>query len=565
MKNTPNDSRNIVIEQNKRFSESCIWKLQREYFEKSGINAWVNQVPFYITSNPFIAHCYAKLIINFIRDYLRQKPEAKNAPFYILELGTGSGRFSYYLVKALEAFCEAYGLQDISICYVMSDFTKNNIQYYETHPALLPYIEKGWIDFALFDMETKRPITLLRKNIALNQESLVNPLTVVANYIFDTVSHDAFAVHEGKLYELLLNTSTPEQNMVHNSPASMEQLTTSYSVKEVKHPFYNDPDLDNILESYKTTLSSSSFLLPIGSIRAINLLKKLSNDQLFIISSDKGYSTTDALDHLGHPSLSFHGSFSLMVNFHAIATYFKSTGGDYFLQTSRRGIKTSVFCYGFQLQNMPETTMAIQEHVEDFAPTDYFTLHRRMSDTFQTCDLDTIAAHLQLAKWDPHIYLKLSNHIISLIEKADKTTIEFMASNMHKIAANYYYMPKSECILFEIAVFFHAIKRYAEALKYYQQASQFIGEQFSLFYNMALCQQSLGMTEDALKNFKEAARLDPQSKEAADWISHLEGTGEGGGVILSPKHPSPAAFGVDLSHKGRGKCMVAKLLSPLPL
>ena len=104
-------------------------------------------------------------------------------------------------------------MQGIQICYVMSDFTKNNIKYYETHPALKPYIEKGLIDFAIYDMETERPITLIKKNIRLSPETVTNPLIVFANYIFDTVSHDSFAVHENKLYELLLTLHTDETNM----------------------------------------------------------------------------------------------------------------------------------------------------------------------------------------------------------------------------------------------------------------------------------------------------------------------------------------------------------------
>jgi len=61
-------SKNIIIEQNKALSESAIWEMQRQYFHKEGIHAWVNQVPFYITSNPFIANVYARIVLGFIRD-----------------------------------------------------------------------------------------------------------------------------------------------------------------------------------------------------------------------------------------------------------------------------------------------------------------------------------------------------------------------------------------------------------------------------------------------------------------------------------------------------------------
>lgn len=514
--------RKIVIEQHKRFSQSALWRMQREYFDQEGINAWVNQVPFYITSNPFIAKCYSKLVLSFIRDWTKKHPDAKNHPFYIMELGTGSGRFSYYVLKTLDEMMKELGMEDISICYVMSDFTKNNIKYYETHPALKPYLERGMVDFALFDMETERPITLVNKNIKLGPDVLVNPLTLFANYIFDTVSHDSFAVHEGKLYELLLSLSTEENNMKDNRPMDMEKISVDYNVKEIRSNYYGDQHLDSILDIYKNNLRETSFLFPIGSFNAIKFLKKLANDKLLIISTDKGYDSLSQLDNLGHPSISFHGSFSMMVNFHALGEYFKNSGGDAFLQTPRKGIKTAVFFSGMNLADMPETKMAVDDNVEGFSPGDYFTLHRRMSDSFNECSLDTISAHMHLTGWDPHIYLKLTNRVTSLVDETDRETLDFMAHNMAKMAANYYYMPKSECILFEIGVFFHAIKNYVEALNYYQQALPFVGEQFGLFYNMALCQHHLDKNEDALISFKKALELDPDSKETQEWIGHIE-------------------------------------------
>lgn len=289
--------------------------------------------------------------------------------------------------------------------------------------------------------------------------------------------------------------------------------------------YYNDPHLDSILEGYKTSLKETSFLFPIGSFNALKFLKKLSNDRLLVISTDKGYSTVDQLDHLGHPSISFHGSFSMMVNFHAMAEYFKNTGGDALLQTSRKGIKTSVFSSGLKLKELPETRVKINERVEGFSPSDYFTLHRRISDSFNECSLETIAAHMQLAGWDPHIYLKLSNRVTALIaEEMDTETIQFMAHNMPRMAENYYHMPKSECILFEIGVFFHAIKNFDEALNYYLQALPYVGEQFGLFYNMALCRHHIGEQEEALASFKKALVLDPESKEAQEWVAHIEKT-----------------------------------------
>lgn len=512
----------VLLEENKRLSESCLWRIQREYFDQQGIHAWVNQVPFYITTNPFIAHSYAQVIFNFIRDWLVQHPEAKAHPFYILELGTGSGRFSFYFLKTLISLLDTYQLTDIRFCYVMSDVTRTNIKYYESHHALQPYIEKGLIDFAIYNMEVEKPITLLRQNIHLDQKVLQNPLSVVANYIFDTVSHDAFAVHEKKIYELMYSVKTDTSNLKDNRPVNLEKLQTEYRLREITTDYYPDPALNKVLELYKKEIKQSAFPVPIGSIHAINYLSKLANNKLFIVASDKGYTSIKSLDHHGDSSLSFHSCFSLMVNFHLIAEFFKNSGGDCFLQSPRKGLKTAVFCMGIKLNELPQTRWAVQEYIEGFSPADYFTVHRRVSDSFQECNLDMIASYMQLARWDPHMYLKIKSRVISLVNEAEPDVIEFMSQHMAVLASNFYQMPQVECILFEIAVFFHAIKNYAEALRYYEQSLPYVGEQFSLRYNIALCQQHVGKKQEALANFKRALELNKDSKETVEWISYLE-------------------------------------------
>ena len=53
-------------------------------------------------------------------------------------------------------------------------------------------------------------------------------------------------------------------------------------------------------------------------------------------------------------------------------------------------------------------------------------------------------------------------------------------------------------------------------------AQPFVGEQFGLYYNMALCQHHLTRNAAALENFKRAFALDNTSKETEEWISFLE-------------------------------------------
>ena len=73
----------VLIEDRMRLSQSLIWQAQRDYYQQQGELAWAEQVPFNVTSNPFIANAYANLIVALIRDWIVQHPEAFENPFYI--------------------------------------------------------------------------------------------------------------------------------------------------------------------------------------------------------------------------------------------------------------------------------------------------------------------------------------------------------------------------------------------------------------------------------------------------------------------------------------------------
>lgn len=54
MSDDKNNKNQVVIEEKIRFSQSMMWKDQKKYYDSKGIEAWNEDVPFYITSNPFI-------------------------------------------------------------------------------------------------------------------------------------------------------------------------------------------------------------------------------------------------------------------------------------------------------------------------------------------------------------------------------------------------------------------------------------------------------------------------------------------------------------------------------
>ena len=123
---------------------------------------------------------------------------------------------------------------------------------------------------------------------------------------------------------------------------------------EIGEHYYDDEDFNAVVNSYNNLLTDSHILIPIAGLRTIRNLKKLSGGKMLLLSTDKGYTHLEEMDHLDHPHLAFHGSFSMMVNFHAIAKYFEQCGGKALLQSLRTGIKTAAFVSGIDLNEYPE-------------------------------------------------------------------------------------------------------------------------------------------------------------------------------------------------------------------
>ena len=515
----------LVLEKSKRFSESLLWALQKEYFDSQGVNAWVGAVPFYITTNPVMANAYAHVTLRYIQDHIRQNKYDPSEPFYIIELATGSGKFSFFMMKRLFELQETLGMNHIKIHYVMTDFTHSNLKFWKEQPNLAPFLEAGKLDFALFDLESSKTLELIRAKKTLGNGDIKNPLTVYANYTFDTVSHDAFHVKKGHIQEALVRTTTSRNNLVKRKLVDMEKLETSFEYQGMRNSRYKDERLNAVLNIYQTLLQHSTFLVPIGGIRSVNSLSDICNNRFMVISTDKGYTFPFELEGLSDPRVVFHGSFSMMVNFHALGEYFKQCQGDCFHQSKRSGIKTSVFLGGGKLTDLPETTGAINAYIEEFSPADFFIFHSQIRDNkFDTTDLELLLAHMNLCRWDPHIFRLIRGKINDRINEKEIDPIirEGLIEGMTKVAANFYYMPNNQDTMFEIGIFFHILRNYQQALYYYQHSTRYFGPQFSVIYNIALCQYNLSEFNQALESFKQAQDLNQESIETKEWIERIE-------------------------------------------
>lgn len=507
----------VIIEENVPFSKSRLWEAQRAYYDVQGIDAWIEEVPFYVTSNPVIANSYADIIIRFIQDIINKQPEARKEPFYIVEIGSGPGQFSFYTLKRMQALQKTLNL-DVSIRYVMTDFTEKNLEFWQKHPALMPFIEAGMLDFARFDIEHDSDIHLLQSGQVLTPGSLSNPIAMIANYLFDSVVADVFRVHDGELHASLVNLSTQKKNVVGDSPVDWEQVDITYTDQTINSGYYEDHNIDQVLLNYRNVLQDTYFHFPVGAMAGIKRMMALSNQKMLLLSSDKGYVSENELEDLAYPELAFHGSFSLMVNYHAIAEYFKQLGGDAYLQQPFDGFATGVFVVGLSLDDMPKTQVVVRQQVNGFCPGHYFCMYEHMEKTCQTAELPALASFLTLSCWDPGIFDMFSERISEIADDSDQDVVDYLSSNLAQVAANFYFVPGSNDVLFDIGVYFHELELYVDAIKYFKQSIQFFPDNYEVFFNLGYCHYELNEFDVARGYFERALLCDPGSHETKEWL-----------------------------------------------
>ena len=208
-------------------------------------------------------------------------------PLYIVELGAGSGKFSFYMLQALNAMQDVCDFPLSKIVYVMTDFTESNFKFWKDHPGLAPFIESGQLDIAIFDAVNDTSITLHHSKVTIAPGTVKNPLCVVANYLFDTLCHDIFQVEQMKLKEGLISVGSKRAEEPDPlDPEIIKRFDNHFKYDEIDDDYYATEDSDaphfrRILHWYRDHFGSSptgaSILLPIGALRAMRRLTAFSD------------------------------------------------------------------------------------------------------------------------------------------------------------------------------------------------------------------------------------------------------------------------------------------------
>jgi tetratricopeptide (TPR) repeat protein len=303
-----------------------------------------------------------------------------------------------------------------------------------------------------------------------------------------------------------LSASKPVADL--DDPALLAGLTVAYTGRPAPAAYYDDCELEGILEGYARGREEATILFPCTAIRCLRRLAELGGGGLLVLTAD--YGNTGAEGERRGRGLALHGGgcFSLPVNYHAIAEWVLVRGGQV-LKTAHRHTHLAVAAFLLGEGPYAETRLAYDLVVERAGPDDFFTLGRGLQAAPMKLGLAQLLSLLRLSHWDPRVLQDLLTALWSHVEAAPE---DMQAEVVHAVVRawdNHYPMGETFDLAFELGLLAHAHGGHREALELFAASVRLHGDDPRARWKMALCHWAEGEAEAALRCFADAARLDP--------------------------------------------------------
>lgn len=501
------------------FSKSPLWELQRRYFSEAGVAAWSSgEVPHYVTSNPQMAAAYARFLFAFMLEFQSKYPNASN--FYIVELGTGSGRFSYHMLKALQKLTENHLGKAPDFVYVMTDFVAENLHFWEEHPRFQPYFDAGKLDYASFDAEHDEEIYLRKSRKHLGPGDVKQPLLVIANYFFDSLSHELFHFSNGVIQHCLLKLNNYDASAGLEAGEALKQIELEYDYKSVKKPPFSDRTYLDILKIYQQNLDNSHVLFPVVGMTCIERLKKISEHGLLLLTADKAYHAIEDLDFLRAPTLSKHGSFSLTTNYHALKMHCQLSGGvALFPNRLSHHLPVGCLLYVEQAEDYKHSIRHFGVNFNEFSPDDFFTIKKHIEQQIDQLSIRDLFSYLRLSGYDARLFQQVAGRFQDLIKRFSENERFALLQLVANVWDGYFPIAETADLAFQIAILLFNLHFFEEAISFIELSEKIYGKTEKSMYVKALCFHSMNETELSEQQMNELLAHYPDSEIANEYLS----------------------------------------------
>jgi len=533
-----------LIEDKARLSESHIFELLREFYLELGIKAFQKStlVPTFLTSNNFIARQYARLILGTLHDILHGDVVEVNRsePVYIMELGAGSAKLSYLILRYLFEWEDQWPSSPLQVPFkfIITDLVESNVEYCRNHRCFAEFIQKGVCDFAILDAEYDHSITLLGPPGSAKQKPIRffnNPVIFVANYFFDSLPHDAFRMQSGVLEECLLTMKSEnswEPDLRDYNLFKRCNLSWHYQLAIPETRYTGRlKDLGEILEWYALTFgeenTDASFHIPVGPFICLQLCRQLSGDRFVVISGDKCSTQEPEFYGLRDPYLAFNSSFStfsLTANLHALLLWCDQKGGFAQCTTWLEGYKTCFFGMGFDESKMNQSLLAFDD-INSYGPEAFSTIQRTIKKDISDIDLKMIMFLLRMSCHDSSVFYKFHPQIfekMNLARNFPERVIEDLLQDLMRVYEYHYPLNPDKDVTSIISTILVTLKHYSQAVPILLDSIIDYGATAAKSARLGLVLFNINELQHAKEAFDVALSLDPNHQDSLNGLQFVK-------------------------------------------
>ena len=503
------------IDEAKKWSDSKLWEIQRNYFHTKGIDAWKGEVPFYVSSNCFIANSYANLVLKLINQHIQN---TANQAFQIIELGAGTGKFSYYFIKFLMDFLQNSTSSPIpcSICYTITDFSEkiiksieNNVCFNNLKQKLSPNQQ---IEFTVWDFETA-------------QKSIVKPghvPIIIANYVFDCLQQDKFNLGDSALNEVQVALSNRYLKFDPQSPKTLGDLQFKENNIAINpQTYYKDNKLNTILQHYTQNMTpGTEFCLPVGAFNFINLLD--NTQPYYLLVGDKGLSSIQDFEVTQKRELmSYDGCYSFLLNYDALNQYFDQLDGAYL--GTNYVYTFGVHLYGNHLAKKDVQALKIDfnELFSRFGPKEYLSLCQEYQGSGYRFKLDSIIDFIKLSNYDPDAYGIVHDRLIELVPAINDYNKLNILQTLKKVEENIYVLGSVFDTYNLLGIFYQVLGDLEKAEHTFYDSIEIMGPTGPAYHNLGMLYLQKKDRAAAIVNFEKSLEVEQSNPLAKRKLNSL--------------------------------------------
>lgn len=526
-----------VIEADVPLSRSILWTWMKQYYTDGGVAVWTGgDIPFHITNTPLLAAEWADTILTLMRDFQRQGMLDPAHPIEVYELGPGTGRHAFFLLRELERIEEESRVlhrDGFKFTLQLAELGSKGLQAIAEHPQMKPYLASGRLRLSLFDIGTdQHPI--LWPNPTESTQTSPNPVFVVANYVLDSLPYDVVRYQAGSR-ALGLATVAVEGLKDDQDPrelselGEMIQLKFSYPRETASFP---NQDWNAVLERY-SVLRDTHVPLPTGAMTFLERLRNWSRKASVLLVADKSFVDLEQLDALEEPELVPHGGgFSFNANLHALGWLVERWKGLAWHTSARDG----TLDLSHLVMPAPEQTFAQPFHemafrfrkLDRFHAVDRFRIKESVDEVVTRPNLRLSLDLLRLSGHDPQIFYELSDHILNGMdhEELDTETEEELRSVLHRCLDAVFPVGDDIDMAFEVGRVAYRLELYALSERAFKMSLEQFGEDAKAHFNLGLGWYYQHSYAQAAEAFARALDLDHDYRDAEEWLKKCRRRGK---------------------------------------